>query len=71
MIQGLYDSDIMNVFSEKHLNAEVMPIKDKKRDYVCPCGKRYFSNPALYIHVKRKHNGEVLSFNDYRRLLVN
>jgi hypothetical protein len=28
------------------------------RDYVCGCGKTYLSYPALYTHIKTKHNGE-------------
>jgi hypothetical protein len=27
------------------------------RNYICPCGKTYLSYPALYTHVKQKHNG--------------
>lgn len=27
------------------------------RNYVCGCGKAYLSYPALYTHVKTKHNG--------------
>jgi len=27
------------------------------RDYQCGCGKRYLSYPALYTHIKTKHNG--------------
>ncbi len=28
------------------------------RDYVCGCGKTYLSYPALYTHIKTKHNGK-------------
>ena len=27
------------------------------RDFVCGCGKRYLSYPALYTHIKTKHSG--------------
>lgn len=27
------------------------------RDYICPCGKSYLSYPALFTHIKIKHNG--------------
>ena len=27
------------------------------RDYICGCGKKYLSYPALYTHIKTKHNG--------------
>ena len=29
------------------------------RDFKCPCGKSYLSYPALFTHVKQKHNGKV------------
>jgi hypothetical protein len=32
--------------------------KDEEgRDYQCGCGKRYLSYPALYTHIKTKHDG--------------
>ena len=30
------------------------------RDYICPCGKSYLSYPALFTHIKIKHNGRVI-----------
>lgn len=33
--------------------------KDEEgRDYLCGCGKRYLSYPALYTHIKTKHDGK-------------
>lgn len=32
------------------------------RDYICPCGKSYLSYPALFTHIKTKHNGRVSCF---------
>jgi hypothetical protein len=33
--------------------------KDKvNRNYICGCGKTYLSYPALYTHIKNKHNSE-------------
>ena len=32
---------------------------ETKRDYGCPCGKTYLSYPALFTHVKQKHEGKV------------
>lgn len=29
------------------------------RPYGCPCGKDYLSYPALYTHVRTKHEGKV------------
>jgi hypothetical protein len=32
--------------------------KDEEgRDFLCGCGKRYLSYPALYTHIKTKHDG--------------
>ena len=31
----------------------------KLRDFKCPCGKAYLSYPALFTHIKQKHNGKV------------
>jgi hypothetical protein len=33
---------------------------DRSRDFICPCGKGYFSYAALFTHVKQKHDGKVL-----------
>lgn len=29
----------------------------EERNFICGCGKDYFSYPALYTHIKNKHNG--------------
>jgi len=29
------------------------------RDYECGCGKTYLSYPALYTHIKTKHDGKI------------
>lgn len=29
------------------------------RPYICPCGKNYLSYPALFTHIKSKHDGNV------------
>lgn len=33
----------------------------RHRDFICPCGKGYFSYAALFTHVKQKHQGKVRS----------
>ena len=43
-------------------------LKIKPRDFKCPCGKAYLSYPALFTHVKQKHNGKVQ--HKLRRLLA-
>ncbi len=32
-----------------------------ERNYICVCGKRYLSYPALYTHIKNKHQGKAPS----------
>lgn len=34
---------------------------DKDRNYKCSCGRSYLSYPALYTHIKTKHDGKVPS----------
>jgi len=29
----------------------------EKRSYICGCGKDYLSYPALYLHIRIKHDG--------------
>jgi hypothetical protein len=37
--------------------------KGKKiKEFVCPCGRSYGSYPAVYAHIKRKHDGIVSCF---------
>lgn len=31
---------------------------EEGRDFTCTCGKKYLSYPALYTHIKTKHNGK-------------
>lgn len=33
-----------------------------KRQFECPCGKGYHSYPALFTHIKNKHDGKVFPF---------
>lgn len=33
------------------------------RKFVCGCGKSYLSYPALYTHIKQKHDGKVILYN--------
>jgi hypothetical protein len=35
-----------------------------ERNYICVCGKRYLSYPALYTHIKNKHQGKAPSPGD-------
>lgn len=51
------DFDIHNRQQQFIPNQNFKPKKIK--DYVCPCGRSYGSYPALYSHIKRKHDGKV------------
>lgn len=35
-------------------------LKIHLRNFKCPCGKSYLSYPALFTHIKLKHNGKVI-----------
>ena len=35
-----------------------------ERNFVCKCGKTYLSYPALYTHIKNKHQGKAPSPED-------
>jgi len=50
--------------SKSETNLPIAKHKRRKRDdlinrnYTCGCGKSYLSYPALYTHLKQKHNGK-------------
>merc|ERR1711976_807857 len=41
------------------------------RNFGCCCGKAYLSYPALYTHVKNKHDGEFPIGSNSKRILPN
>lgn len=51
---------------EKVKDSEARPLKQKRRtrndpnnrNFTCGCGKAYLSYPALYTHLKQKHDGK-------------
>lgn len=46
---------------DKHSkNSSEKKSKDSARAFGCPCGKTYLSYPALFTHVKQKHEGNVI-----------
>lgn len=48
--------------SEEDSHPNPPPLKNKEdaeRKFGCPCGKWYLSYPALFTHVKQKHEGKV------------
>ena len=47
----------MDLKSEKSIGDSKQ--KEAERSYGCPCGKTYLSHPALFTHVKQKHEGKV------------
>ena len=36
----------------------IKPKEEAERKFGCPCGKWYLSYPALFTHVKQKHEGK-------------
>lgn len=38
---------------------QIKPKEEAERKFGCPCGKWYLSYPALFTHVKQKHDGKV------------
>ena len=55
----LLTSDLDHENSKDHvIKGKRRSKKDKTaRNFVCGCGKQYLSYPALYTHLKTKHNG--------------
>lgn len=48
-----------------------LPIPPGKRNYICGgCEKSYKSYPALYLHIKRKHDGQKPQGTCTRKSLV-
>ncbi|KAL4450783.1 hypothetical protein ABPG74_011625 [Tetrahymena malaccensis] len=65
--QQMFQQNQMQMQQQANLNHQA----DKKgrrtrtdpnnRNYICGCGKSYLSYPALYTHVKQKHDGKAPS----------
>ena len=53
MIENKFDSNKKRIRKKRSLKSDNI-----NRDYNCGCGKSYLSYPALYTHIKQKHNGE-------------
>lgn len=34
-------------------------IRKTGKSFTCKCGKKYLSYPALYTHIKKKHEGKL------------
>ncbi len=46
------------MYSENQEEKKAATQHDSKEcEFVCECGKQYLSYPALYTHIKQKHNG--------------
>ena len=48
-------------FEENSEEPRRTKVQTAERSYGCPCGKWYLSYPALFTHVKQKHNSKVPS----------
>ncbi|CAK76104.1 unnamed protein product (macronuclear) [Paramecium tetraurelia] len=53
---------------EKKKRTRTRKYSDAQREHKCECGKSYLSYPALYTHMKQKHNGQSLKNLDEQRL---
>ena len=54
----LHDNKTINLASEDdHAPPKRQRSSAGDRNYKCGCGKSYLSYPALYTHVKNKHEG--------------
>ncbi|CAD8211415.1 unnamed protein product [Paramecium pentaurelia] len=53
---------------EKKKRSRTRKQSDAQREYKCECGKSYLSYPALYTHMKQKHNRQSLKNLDEQRL---
>ncbi|CAD8183745.1 unnamed protein product [Paramecium pentaurelia] len=53
---------------EKKKRSRTRKYSDAQREHKCECGKSYLSYPALYTHIKQKHNGQSLKNLDEQRL---
>lgn len=52
---------VLFIIMDKHSeNSSEKKSKDSARAFGCPCGKTYLSYPALFTHVKQKHEGNVI-----------
>lgn len=53
------DEETCSKYDDKKIKSKRRSRKELgKRDYRCGCGKSYLSYPALYTHVKQKHDGD-------------
>jgi hypothetical protein len=43
---------------------------DSGRDFICGCRKKYLSYPALYTHIRTKHDGNAPSGTNMSKLLT-
>ncbi|CAD8126588.1 unnamed protein product [Paramecium sonneborni] len=53
---------------EKKKRSRTRKYSDAQREHKCECGKSYLSYPALYTHMKQKHNGQSQKNLDEQRL---
>ncbi|CAD8126726.1 unnamed protein product [Paramecium sonneborni] len=53
---------------QKQKRSRTRKYSDAQREHKCECGKSYLSYPALYTHMKQKHNGQSQKNLDEQRL---
>ncbi|CAD8198872.1 unnamed protein product [Paramecium octaurelia] len=67
-IQESYSPKKLAEGGEKKKRSRTRKYSDAQREHKCECGKSYLSYPALYTHMKQKHNGQSLKNLDEQRL---
>ena len=57
-VMGLNNPAVNNPIECEKATSRRSRKDEEGRDYQCGCGKRYLSYPALYTHIKTKHDGK-------------
>ena len=55
--ESMDDGGSGNLSGQKAKHKRRSKNDNQGRDFRCGCGKRYLSYPALYTHIKTKHEG--------------
>ena len=61
--ENTLDQTLLNPYRQGEVNALLQKNKRRSKkdktglNYICGCGKNYLSYPALYTHIKNKHDG--------------
>lgn len=59
LFEGIYCILMSEEESRQNPEQVAKAKEEAERKFGCPCGKWYLSYPALFTHVKQKHEGKV------------